>query len=120
MMVHDIKKLLAFAFGAVALTAAVQAAPLNQDAGEQKVTVAKAKTMWDDSWVTLEGTLDKKIGHERYQFRDATGTMPVEIDDEDWHGQVVNEGQKVRIHGEVDRHAVRQTEVDVDRVDILN
>ena len=52
-------------------------------------------------------------------FKDATGTIQVEIDDEDWPvGQSVSESAKVRLTGEVERELTGR-EIDVDRVELL-
>ncbi|MFV8762067.1 YgiW/YdeI family stress tolerance OB fold protein [Yersinia enterocolitica] len=66
-------------------------------------TVAKAKTMWDDSWVTLRGNIEKRIGGEHYIFRDATGTMVVDIDHKYWYGLTITPQDTVELHGEIDR-----------------
>lgn len=50
-------------------------------------TVKQAQDMKDDAWVTMRGNIEKRIGDEDYQFRDATGTMTVEIDHKRWEGQ---------------------------------
>ncbi|WP_220803792.1 YgiW/YdeI family stress tolerance OB fold protein [Pseudomonas sp. NCCP-436] len=85
----------------------------------QVTTVAGALEAADDAQVVLEGQIVKRLGDERYEFRDATGTIQVEIDDEDWPGQSVSENTKVRLTGEVDKD-VNQLEVDVDRVELIN
>ena len=66
-------------------------------------TVDKAKDLRDDSWVTLSGNIEKRIGDENYLFRDATGTMEVEIDHKRWNGQMVSPTDKVEISGELDK-----------------
>ncbi|WP_058912652.1 YgiW/YdeI family stress tolerance OB fold protein [Entomohabitans teleogrylli] len=65
--------------------------------------VAQAKTLRDDSWVALEGNITQKVGKERYEFRDSSGTIVVEIDDHIWGGVTVTPTDKVRIEGEVDK-----------------
>lgn len=95
------------------------AQPLNQASVPAKVTVAQAKELPDDSQVILEGILVKKLGHENYEFKDDSGTISVEIDDDDWHGQLVNAGQKVRLVGEVDTHRIKPTDIDVKKVEVL-
>lgn len=67
------------------------------------ITVKQAQNMPDDSWVTLQGNIVKRVDDDEYIFRDATGTMKVEIDDDDWHGLNVIPGDKVEIYGELDR-----------------
>lgn len=67
------------------------------------VTVKQAQDMKDDSWITLRGNIEKRVGNEDYIFRDATGTMKVEIDDKRWNGLTVAPGDKVEIQGELDK-----------------
>lgn len=73
----------------------------------------------DDAKVTLEGKLLKKTGDETYTFSDGTGEIAVEIDDEDFPNQPVNENTTVRIEGEVDTHLVKDVDVDAERVLIV-
>ncbi|MDO5639795.1 MAG: NirD/YgiW/YdeI family stress tolerance protein [Neisseria sp.] len=79
-------------------------------------SVAEAKKLPDDTKVTLEGNVVKQISKERYEFRDRTGSITVEIDDEDWNGITVNARDTVRIDGEVEQKRNGTVEIDVDRV----
>lgn len=47
-------------------------------------SVSQAKTFRDDSWVVLEGSITRQVSHELYEFRDASGTVYVDIDDKHW------------------------------------
>ncbi|ASN87756.1 YgiW/YdeI family stress tolerance OB fold protein [Pectobacterium versatile] len=78
-------------------------------------TVDKAKDLRDDSWVTLSGNIEKRIGDENYLFRDATGTMEVEIDHKRWNGQMVSPSDKVEIQGELDKD-FNSVELDVKQI----
>ena len=51
--------------------------------------VSKALKMRDDTHAVLRGNIVKQVGHEKYLFKDATGEIVVEIDDEDWGGVTV-------------------------------
>lgn len=73
----------------------------NQDA--VITTVAKAKEMKDDAWVKLRGNLTERVSDDRYVFRDASGTVNVEIDDEHWRGQTYTPKDQVEIQGKVDK-----------------
>ena len=66
-------------------------------------TVEEAKRMPDDTWVVLHGYIESHIRLFHYVFRDETGSITVEIDDDKWRGQVVGPRDKVEIEGEVDR-----------------
>lgn len=75
-------------------------------------TVAQAKKAQDDTPVVLSGYIVKKVGDEKYTFKDRTGQIRVEIDDELWHNFTATPKTKVRIVGEVDKDR-NGTEIDV-------
>ncbi|AMO79315.1 MULTISPECIES: NirD/YgiW/YdeI family stress tolerance protein [Pseudomonas] len=82
-------------------------------------TVKAAQAAADDTPAVLEGVITKRLHGEHYEFKDATGSMQVEIDHEDWpQGVDVSDKTKVRLTGEVD-HDRKGVEIDVDRVDVL-
>jgi Uncharacterized conserved protein len=78
-------------------------------------TVAEAKGMWDDSYVTLQGNITRHLGGERYTFVDQSGSITIEIDHDDWRGVSVGPEDLVRIYGEVDKDW-HGTKIDVDSV----
>lgn len=89
--------------------------------GNQAIsTVAQAKQMPDDSWVTLQGNIIKQIGKEDYVFKDNTGEINVEIDDRDWRGITVSPQDTVIITGEVDTHRFKATDIDVKNIQIVS
>lgn len=81
-------------------------------------SVAQAKTLRDDAWVVLEGNIIRQVGHELYEFKDATGTIYVDIDDKRWMGQSLSPTDKVRIEGEIDKDW-NSVEIDVKTVRVL-
>lgn len=81
-------------------------------------TVARAKTLPDDAWVVLEGHIARQTGHERYEFRDNSGTVEVDIDGKYWAGQHASPSDKVRLEGEVDRDW-NHSEIDVKNIRVL-
>ena len=78
-------------------------------------TVEQAKKMADDAPVTLRGRITASLGGERYTFQDATGTIQVEIDDDDWGGQNISPADPVEIRGEVSKEW-NKLEIDVKTV----
>ncbi|MEC5321000.1 NirD/YgiW/YdeI family stress tolerance protein [Brenneria populi subsp. brevivirga] len=78
-------------------------------------TVAKAKDLKDDSWVTLRGSIERRVGDEDYLFRDETGSITVEIDDKYWNGQTITPQDKVELQGEIDK-GFNSSELDVKQV----
>ena len=104
--------------GSVATLALANPAINHTAINAKNVTVKQAVQMIDDSKVQIKGYVVKALGDENYQFRDATGTITVEIDDELWQGKAVSAKTLVTIQGEVDvDYTPRKTvEIDVDRV----
>ena len=78
-------------------------------------SVSEALGLGDDNWVVLEGAIESRLGDDEYLFRDETGVIEVEIDDDIWVGPA---GTDMRIHGEVDRDR-RSLEIDVKRVELF-
>ena len=64
---------------------------------------ARAKALPDDAKVTLRGNIESHLGGKPYLFKDASGTVPVEIKSKHWDGQSVSPQDTVQIDGEVDR-----------------
>ena len=79
------------------------------------VTVQQAKTMKDDEKVTLKGTIESHTGGDKYIFKDASGTIGVEIDDRQWEGQTISATDRVEIFGEIDKDS-NSVEVNVKRI----
>ena len=73
----------------------------------------------DDQLVVLEGYIVDQIKHEDYTFRDATGQIEVEIDDEVFAGQRIDPKTKVRIEGEYEKEVVGPNTIDVHRLTII-
>ena len=85
-------------------------------AAQNAVTrVSALRSLPDDSYVTLEGHIERKVRHEHYIFRDASGRIEVEIDDDVWRGLNITPRDKVRLEAEIDQEW-RRTEVDVKSV----
>lgn len=78
-------------------------------------TVEQAKSMRDDAPVLLRGNITQHLGKDKYMFKDASGTIRVEIDDDKWGGVTVSPNDTVELHGEVDKDW-NSVEIDVDRV----
>ena len=74
----------------------------------------------DGEDVVLEGFLVRKIGDEMYVLSDGSSEINVEIDDDDFPSGNVSETTRVRVEGEVDTHRMRETDVEADRVIIID
>lgn len=82
-------------------------------------TVAAALDAADDTPVVLQGQIVKRLQDEVYEFKDASGTIHVEIDDEHWPPQAISETARVKLTGEVDRDLMNR-EIDVELVELVN
>lgn len=60
-------------------------------------TVESAKSLRDDAWVTLRGNIVERISDDLYVFKDATGTINVDIDHKRWNGLTVTPQDTVEI-----------------------
>lgn len=78
-------------------------------------TITEILVMEDDTPVKAEGKLTKQVKGDKYQLEDPTGMIIVEIDEEDWGGNVITEQDTVIIYGEVDKDK-NGTEIDAKSV----
>lgn len=83
------------------------------------VSVLQAKKLGSSVYVKLKGKIVSKIGKEMYLFKDNTGTVKIEIDDDDWKGVKAGPKDTVIIEGELEREQGGVI-VDVDRVELAN
>lgn len=100
---------------AVAAHADAQSGGFKGPDNYQLVTVADTSGLADETHVRLEGFVVKSLGDETYEFRDDSGTLLVEIDDDDWGGLEVTPELRVQIHGEIDIER-QKVELDVDGI----
>ena len=120
------KKLIAFLFCCTAFVAgSALASPVGSapegftgpgSAVSPPVTSAReAKSMRDDTRVVMRGHIVQQLGKDKYLFKDASGTIQVEIDDDKWRGLSVTPDDIVEIRGEIDADW-KGVEVDVDSI----
>ena len=80
-------------------------------------TVAEVlKSGTDDQHVALRGNLLRKVGSEKYEFSDGTGTIRVEIDKKIFPQGPIDDKVKVEIQGEVEKEFMSSPEIDVDSI----
>ena len=105
-----------FALFALAAAAAAHADGFNgPGATPARATAAEAASLPDDAEVTVAGFIVRSLGDERYEFRDDSGTLTVEIDDDEWRGVEVGPEDAVELTGEID-HEGGELELEVDRI----
>lgn len=73
------------------------------DASTDFTTVLKAKKIEDGACVRLKGKIISKIGNEKYTFKDNTGAIQIEIDDDVWKDIKASSKDLVIIEGEIDK-----------------
>lgn len=81
--------------------------------GGAATTVAEALKLRDDAFVTLQGRIVSALGDEKYVFQDATGSVTVEIDDDEWRGITVTPETTIEITGELDKELFEAPKIDV-------
>ncbi|MDC4657188.1 NirD/YgiW/YdeI family stress tolerance protein [Acinetobacter baumannii] len=81
-------------------------------------TVKQALASKDNTPVKLHGQVVKSLGDEKYQFRDKSGSIIIDVDDELWQGRPVSANTNVTLIGEVDidYKPLKRVEIDVDQV----
>ena len=83
------------------------------------ITVEQAKDLKDDTFVILRGNIKQNIGDDIYVFTDNTGSVNIEIDEDEWNGLEVGPEDTVEIRGEVDK-GWTTLEIDIDRISKVN
>ena len=91
----------------------------NGATGSAATAVKEALKMRDDSYVTVRGNIVKRLTDDKYLFKDATGEIVVEIDNEGWAGVTVGPDDTVELSGEIDRD-FNKVELDVGIVRKVN
>lgn len=111
----------------VSLASPVLAAPAaggfqGPTSGTGCATVAEALKAADDTPVVLIGNITARMvgTDDKYLFRDGTGEVLVDIDDELFAGRVVTPQNRVRLSGKMDKEMFEQLKVDVKVLEILN
>ena len=93
-----------------------QAAFEGPTSAQTVTSVEKALSSRDETPVVLVGKIVNSLGDEKYTFKDTSGEIIVEIDDEDWRGVNVTPENTVEIRGDVDKDFYEKTKIDVDSI----
>lgn len=89
---------------------------MNNDNTMTVMTVEEVRGLSDNSPVVIRGYLLRQNGENSYIFQDNTGTINLEIDEEDWNGVTVSPTDMVEVWGEVDKNGMSVMEVDVSAI----
>lgn len=106
----------------ITLTAALLAATVATSAvannyAPQAATAATAKTLRDDTTVTITGKIIRALGNEKYELQDRSGKIIVEIDNDEVPANIV--GKTVTITGDVDvSKRSKRVKIDADHVQV--
>lgn len=90
---------------------------LVQEATKNVVTVSQVAKLADETGVTLTGQISKHLKSDHYEFKDSSGTISVEIDDDIWRQAGLKVGDHVRLVGEVDTHRYKPTDIEVIKIE---
>ena len=90
-------------------------AALLTEAKANVVTVTQAKNLKDETGVTLTGQIVRQLKPQGddFEFKDSTGSIILDVDDDLWMPLSLKAGDQVRVIGEVDTHRVKPTEIEV-------
>jgi uncharacterized protein (TIGR00156 family) len=110
------KSYLLFCLFFLSATAFAQGGFVGPSAAPEATTIAEARSLPDDAQVALRGNIVRALGDEKYLFRDKSGEIVVEIDDELWRGQTVAPTDSVEIRGEIDRDWGISVEIEADQI----
>lgn len=67
--------------------------------------------------VTLTGQITKHLRSDHYEFKDQSGTIGIEVDDDIWRKAGLKVGDHVRLVGEVDTHRYKPTDIEVIKIE---
>ena len=78
-------------------------------------TVTEVMTLPDETPVVMRGRITRNMGNNIFVFEDNSGTIMMEIDEEDWNGNTVRVDDIVTVYGNVDK-GQNYTEIDVESI----
>lgn len=114
------KKISMIAVMGVIASAGAYAGSNNTNNMMEVVTVEQVRGMSDNAPVIIQGYILRKNGENSYVFQDTTGTINLEIDEEDWGEMTVSPNDFIEVWGEVDKNGSSMIEVDVSAMKKIN
>lgn len=79
-------------------------------------TVAQALAGQDHAAAQITGTIVRQLDDDEFLFRDNTGEIKIDVEDNAWQGQTVGANEKITIYGQVDKENFGKNTLDVYRV----
>lgn len=79
-------------------------------------SVTEVSTLPDNTPVVMRGRITQNMGDNIYVFEDSSGTIMMEIDEEDWNGNTVRVNDIVTVYGNIDK-GNNYVEVDVTSIE---
>lgn len=73
------------------------------DTNAALMSVADIKKQPEDTYVSMQGNITKRLSKDTYNFTDGSDNIVVEINKKIWRGQMISPKDKVLIYGETDR-----------------
>lgn len=110
---------MAIALGASSVVLAKSDQTLLKEAAKNSVTVAQAKTLQDEVGVSLTGSIVRHVVGDDFEFKDATGSIMLDIDDDLWQPMQLKAGDRIKVMGEVDTHRSKPTDIEVIKIERL-
>ncbi len=83
---------------------------------QEIISVSEIAELKDGDYVIMQGNILEKTGDETYNFKDNTGTIILEIDDDSWADITVTPNDIVIIEGEVDKNMMNPTIIEVEEI----
>lgn len=77
------------------------------------VSAQAALAAADNTPVALTGKIVRQLDDDEFIFRDASGEIKIEVEDEAWKGQNITPNDKITIQGKVDTNGARPSEIEV-------
>ena len=87
-----------------------------QNNTQEIISVSEIAELKDGDYVVMQGNILEKTGDETYNFKDNTGTIILEIDDDSWADITVTPNDIVIIEGEVDKNMMNPTIIEVEEI----
>lgn len=74
----------------------------------------------DDQTVVFTGRLVQRLSDDHFLFSDGSAEIRVEVADDLLPGVRLSETSRVRIHGEVETRLLRDPEIEVERIEVVD